>query len=386
MDVYQALIDIGIKLSSEQNLERLLELILKNARYITNADAGSLYLKEGIKLRFVISQNKTLEMKIGKDEFKNMLNPHSIPISNKSIAGFSAKNKELLNIENVYRIKNAPYCHDVKVDKKTGYKCQSMLTVPMLDRENSLVGVFQLINKRGPQKIIQFKKQDEELTEALSSQAAVAIRNAQLTEELKSAHLETIYMLGRAAEYKDEETGNHIKRVSEFSKAIAESLGMDEIFIETIYYASPLHDVGKIGIPDNILTKQSNLTKKEWKIMKNHTLLGYELLKDSPSIIIQVASEVAYTHHERWDGKGYPRGLSGDKIPISGRIVAIADFFDALTSTRPYRKEPFPMPKTLQMIREDREKHFCPNSTDAFFKVINKIKDIHYSLFDKENE
>jgi putative two-component system response regulator len=386
MDVYQALIDIGIKLSSEQNLERLLELILKNARYITNADAGSLYLKEGIKLRFVISQNKTLEMKIGKDEFKNMLNPHSIPISNKSIAGFSAKNKELLNIENVYKIKNAPYCHDVKVDKKTGYKCQSMLTVPMLDRENSLVGVFQLINKRGPQKIIQFKKQDEELTEALSSQAAVAIRNAQLTEELKSAHLETIYMLGRAAEYKDEETGNHIKRVSEFSKAIAESLGMDEIFIETIYYASPLHDVGKIGIPDNILTKQSNLTKKEWKIMKNHTLLGYELLKDSPSIIIQVASEVAYTHHERWDGKGYPRGLSGDKIPISGRIVAIADFFDALTSTRPYRKEPFPMPKTLQMIREDREKHFCPNSTDAFFKVINKIKDIHYSLFDKENE
>ncbi len=386
MDVYQALIDIGIKLSSEQNLERLLELILKNARYITNADAGSLYLKEGNKLRFVISQNKILEMKMGKDEFKNMLNPHSIPISNKSIAGFSAKNKELLNIENVYKIKNAPYCHNKKVDKKTGYKCQSMLTVPMLDRENSLVGVFQLINKRGPQKIIQFKKQDEELTEALSSQAAVAIRNAQLTEELKSAHLETIYMLGIAAEYKDEETGNHIKRVSEFSKAIAESLGMDEIFIETIYYASPLHDVGKIGIPDNILTKQSNLTKKEWKIMKNHTILGYKLLKDSPSVIIQIASEVAYTHHERWDGKGYPRGLSGEKIPISGRIVAIADFFDALTSMRPYRKEPFPIPKTLQIIREDREKHFCPNSTDAFFNVINKIKDIHYSLFDKENE
>jgi len=384
MDVYQALIDIGIKLSSEQNLEILLDLILKNARNITNADAGSLYLKDGNKLRFVISQNKTLEMKMGKDKFKNMYNPHSIPISNKSIAGCSAKNKELLNIEDVYKIKNAPYCHDEKFDKKTGYKCQSMLTVPMIDRENSLVGIFQLINKRGPKKIIQFKKQDEELTEALSSQAAVAIRNAQLTEELKSAHLQTIYMLGRAAEYKDEVTGNHIKRVSEFSKAIAESLEMDDLFIETIYYASPLHDVGKIGIPDNILTKKGNLTKKEWKIMKNHTMLGYELLKDSPSAIIRVASEVAYTHHERWDGKGYPRGLSGEKIPISGRIVSIADFFDAVTSRRPYRKEPFTIQKTLQLIREDRKKHFCPRSTDAFFKVINKIKDIHYSLFDKE--
>jgi HD-GYP domain-containing protein (c-di-GMP phosphodiesterase class II) len=383
MDVYQALIDIGIKLSSEQNLEILLELILKNARNITNADAGSLYLKEGNKLRFVISQNNTLEIKMGKDEFKRMLNPHSIPLSNKSIAGCSAKNKELLNIKDVYKIKNAPYCHDEKVDKKTGYKCQSMLTVPMLDRENSLVGIFQLINKMGPQKIIQFTKQDEELTEALSSQAAVAIRNAQLTEELKSAHLQTIYMLGQAAEYKDEETGNHIKRVSEFSKAIAESLEMDDLFIETIYYASPLHDVGKIGIPDNILTKQSNLTKKEWKIMKNHTVLGYELLKDSPSSIIRVASEVAYTHHERWDGKGYPRGLSGERIPITGRIVALADFFDAVTSTRPYRKNPFPMPKTLQIIREDRKKHFCPRITDAFFNIINKIKDIHFSLFDK---
>jgi putative two-component system response regulator len=125
------------------------------------------------------------------------------------------------------------------------------------------------------------------------------------------------------------------------------------------------------------------LTKKEYKIMKNHTVLGYELLKDSPSSIIRVASEVAYTHHERWDGKGYPRGLSGERIPITGRIVALADFFDAVTSTRPYRKNPFPMPKTLQIIREDRKKHFCPRITDAFFNIINKIKDIHFSLFDK---
>lgn len=384
MEVYEALIDIGIKLSSERNLEKLLDLILKNARYICNADAGSLYLKEGNNLRFVISQNATLEMEIGEEEFKKLLSPHTLPISKKSIVGFCAKNKELLNIEDTYKIENAPYCHYEEVDKKTRYRCQSMLTVPMLDRENTLVGVFQLINKRGDDKIFPFTKQDEEVAESLASQAAVAIRNAQLTKELKSAHLETIYMLGRAAEYKDEETGNHIKRVSEFSKAIAESLGMDEIFIETIYYASPLHDIGKIGIPDNILTKQTKLMPEEWKVMKNHTVLGYELLKDSPSAIIQVASQVAYTHHERWDGKGYPKGLLGEEIPLSGRIVTLADFFDAVTSERPYRKEPFPMPKTLRLIREDREKHFCPDTTDAFFNVIERIKDIHYSLFDKE--
>ncbi|MBA7614679.1 hypothetical protein ES703_21948 [subsurface metagenome] len=384
MEVYEALIDIGIKLSSEQNLEKLLDLILKNARYICNADAGSLYLKEGNNLRFVISQTSTLEMEMGEEEFKKLLTPHTLPISNKSIAGWSAKNKGLLNIKDVYKINHTPYCHDKEFDKKTGYRGQSMLTVPMLDRENTLVGVFQLINKRGDDKIFPFTKQDEEVAESLASQAAVAIRNAQLTEELKSAHLETIYMLGRAAEYKDEETGNHIKRVSELSKAIAESLGMDEIFIETIYYASPLHDIGKIGIPDNILTKQTKLMPEEWKVMKNHTVLGYELLKDSPSAIIQVASTVAYTHHERWDGKGYPKGLLGEEIPLSGRIVTLADFFDAVTSERPYRKEPFPMPKTLRLIREDREKHFCPDTTDAFFNVIERIKDTHYSLFDKE--
>ncbi len=386
MDVNEALIDIGIKLSSEHNLERLLDSILQNARYICNADAGTLYLKEGVSLRFSVSQNATLEMESGREEFKKLLSPHILPISNESIAGWSAKNREVLNIEDVYKIKNVPYCFDREYDRKTGYKCCSMLTVPMMDRENSLVGVFQLINKKGTDEIVPFAKQDEGVAKALSSQAAVAIRNAQLTEELKSAHLETIYMLGRAAEYKDEETGNHIKRVSEFSKVIAESLGMEDVFIETIYYASPLHDVGKIGIPDNILTKQGKLTQEEWKIMKNHTILGHQLLKDSPSIIIQVASQVAYTHHERWDGKGYPNGLSMEEIPLYGRIVALADFFDAVTSVRPYRKEPFPMPKTLRIIREDRGKHFCPETTDAFFEAINRIKGIHFSLFDKENK
>ncbi|MCK4421017.1 HD domain-containing protein [candidate division WOR-3 bacterium] len=380
MDINKSLIEIGIKLSSERNLDRLLYLILQSARYICNADAGSLYLKEEKHLCFAVSQNATLEIKMGSEEFRKLFSPHTIPISNKSIAGWSAANKKVLNLGDVYQIKNAPYSFDRKFDKETGYRCHSMLTVPMKDKEDNLIGVFQLINKRKADKIEPFTKDDEKVAEALASQASVAINNVQLTEEIKAAHLETIYKLGLAAEYKDEETGNHIRRMSEFSKIIAESLGLDEGFIETIYHASPLHDVGKIGIPDNILTKAGKLTPEEWKIMKGHTILGYQLLKDSHSKIMQIASEIAYTHHERWDGKGYPRGLSKEEIPLTGRVVSLADFFDAVTSSRPYRDKPFPLPKTLRIIKEEAGKHFCPKIVDAFFDSIDRIKEIHYIL------
>jgi putative two-component system response regulator len=186
--------------------------------------------------------------------------------------------------------------------------------------------------------------------------------------------------LGLAAEYRDKETGNHIKRVSEFSKVIALNLSLTDDMIETVYYASPLHDVGKIGIPDEILTKREGLTPKEWEIMKTHTTIGYEILKNSESKVIQTASIIAYTHHERWDGKGYPRGLSGEDIPLSGRIVALADFFDAVTSSRPYREKPFLLPQTLRIIKEETSKHFCPKVTDVFFGNLDRVREIHFAL------
>jgi HD-GYP domain-containing protein (c-di-GMP phosphodiesterase class II) len=380
MNIHETLIDIGIKLSSEKDLNRLLDLILQNARYICNADAGTLYLREKDYLHFSVSQNTTLEIKMGKEEFSKLLSPHTIPISNTSIAGWSAANKDVLNIENVYEINRVPYSFDRKFDKETGYRCCSMLTVPMIDRENTLIGVFQLINKRPAEGEEHFTKQDEKVAKALASQAAVAIKNTQLTEGLKSAQLETIFKLGLAAEYRDKETGNHIKRVSEFSKVIALNLSLTDDMIETVYYASPLHDVGKIGIPDEILTKREGLTPKEWEIMKTHTTIGYEILKNSESKVIQTASIIAYTHHERWDGKGYPRGLSGEDIPLSGRIVALADFFDAVTSSRPYREKPFLLPQTLRIIKEETGKHFCPKVTDAFFGSLDRVREIHFAL------
>jgi putative two-component system response regulator len=376
MKRYDTLIEIGIKLSAEKDLDKLLNIILEDACELCQADAGTFYLKKNNKLEYQVSRNLTLEGKMGKKDFLKSVTPHALLISNKSIAGWSAKNKETLNIKDLNNMKDCPYCHNKEFEEKTGYKGKSMLTIPIVDRENELVGVFQLINKTGKRKIVSFSKADQKLAESLASQAAVAIRNAQLTDELKSAQLETIFVLGEAAEYKDKETGDHIKRVATFSKIIAQTLGLEDELVETIYRGSPLHDIGKIGIPDKILNKPAKLNKDEWEIMKEHTTLGYNLLKDSKSKVIKTASDIAYTHHERWDGNGYPRALKGKKIPLVGRIVALSDYFDALTSDRPYRKKPFSLSETFSMIEEDRGKHFCPECTDAFFKAIKHIEKI----------
>jgi len=368
MDVYEALINIGIKLSSEQNLDRLLDLILQNARYICNADAGTLYLKEGNRLRFTISQNATLEMGIGIEAFKKLLSPFTLPISNKSIAGWSAKNKEVLNIEDVYKIENAPYRINKKHDKRTGYKCRSMLTVPMIDKEDNVVGVFQLINKRGGDKKDSFTGQDEKVAESLASQAAVAIRNTQLTEELKSAHLESIYMLGHAAEYKDKETGNHIKRVSEFSKAMAESLGMDDVFVETIYYASPLHDVGKIAVDQHVQNKPGKLTQEEYEHIMIHAHVGADIVRP---LVNEKIVKIIEHHHDYYDGSGCNQVVTGTDIPLGARILTVADAFDALTSNRPYRPA-MSKGKALYEIQRCTKTQFDPVVIDAFLIIMSK--------------
>ena len=160
-------------------------------------------------------------------------------------------------------------------------------------------------------------------------------------ERIKAASLDTIYRLSMASEYKDEDTGAHIKRMSRYCAAVARRMGLDESTIETILYAAPMHDLGKIGIPDLILVKPAKLDPVEWEIMKQHTVIGAKILKGSDAEFIRLGETIARYHHEKWDGSGYPNSLKGIEIPIAGRIAAIADVFDALTSKRPY-KEPFP--------------------------------------------
>ena len=206
-------------------------------------------------------------------------------------------------------------------------------------------------------------------------EAEVAKRTEELQqafEKVKESSLETIYRLARAAEYKDEDTGTHIMRMSHYAAAVARELGLPEDEVESILYAAPMHDVGKIGIPDRILLKPGKLDPDEWKVMKQHTLIGGKILSGSEAGFIKLAEVIALTHHEKWDGSGYPNGLTGEDIPIAGRITAIADVFDALTSKRPY-KEPFPLEKSFSIIREGRGTHFDPAVVDAFFAVTDEI-------------
>jgi len=206
-------------------------------------------------------------------------------------------------------------------------------------------------------------------------EAEVAKRTEELQrafEKIKEASLETIYRLARAAEYKDEDTGTHVLRMSHYSAAIARKLGLPEDEVESILYASPMHDVGKIGIPDRILLKPGKLDPDEWKVMQQHTLIGGRILSGSEAGFVKLAEVIALTHHEKWDGTGYPNGLRGEEIPIAGRITAIADVFDALTSKRPY-KEPFSIEKSFSIIQGERGTHFDPKVVDAFFSITDEI-------------
>jgi putative two-component system response regulator len=206
----------------------------------------------------------------------------------------------------------------------------------------------------------------------------VAKRTEQLQqafEKAKMASLDTIYRLARAAEYKDENTGAHIERVSHYSAAIARKMGLDDEFVESILYAAPMHDVGKIGVPDRILLKPGKLDPDEWEIMKQHTIIGAQILAGSDAGFIQLAEVIALTHHEKWDGSGYPKGLRGLEIPLAGRIVALADVFDGLTSKRPYRRS-FPPERAFTIIKQSCGSHFDPDVVDAFFAIQDEIVSI----------
>jgi putative two-component system response regulator len=203
-------------------------------------------------------------------------------------------------------------------------------------------------------------------------------------EKIKAASLDTIYRLSMASEYKDENTGAHIKRMSRYCAAVARRMGLDENTIETVLYAAPMHDLGKIGIPDAILLKPDKLDPLEWEIMKLHTVIGARILKGSDAEFIRLGEAIAQHHHEKWDGSGYPNSLKGAEIPIAGRIAAIADVFDALTSRRPY-KEPFSVEQSLAIIEKGKGSHFDPDVVDAFFAIQDDILTIK-KQYDEDNQ
>jgi len=205
------------------------------------------------------------------------------------------------------------------------------------------------------------------------------------SRQVLESYRETITTLCRAAGYKDQETGNHIQRISFYTEEIALALGMDRRFCETIHYASPMHDIGKIAIPDSILTKRGPLTEAEWAVMKSHAGLGAELLGGGDSPYLRMGAEIALHHHERWDGSGYPARLKGELIPISARIMNICDQYDALRSERPY-KNAMSHELTVEILTVGNERtmpaHFDPDVLDAFKRSSGRFRDIFETIDD----
>ncbi len=381
MDAYsqlQRLINIGVMLTSVHEVDMLLDMIVSEARNFCAADAGSLYIVDGQQLEFRVSQCATLRLREGSQADERAFKPFKLPLSKKSLAGYAAVTGNTLNIPDAYALPpDAEYHFNRSFDEKNNYRTRSILVIPMKNPQGVVVGVLQLINATNQHgQPIPFAPEYEELLSCLASQAAVAVSNAQLNRAIKDAHYETIYRLAVAAEYKDHDTGAHIKRVSEYSGVIAEEIGMSHDEVELIRYASPMHDVGKLRIPDAILLKPGKLDPAERAEMERHTIYGGEILANPKSEVIACSERIARSHHEKWDGTGYPFKLAGDNIPLLGRIVAVADVFDALASPRCY-KPAFSLDRVFSIIREEKGRHFDPKLVEVFFNVQERILAVH---------
>jgi response regulator RpfG family c-di-GMP phosphodiesterase len=222
-------------------------------------------------------------------------------------------------------------------------------------------------------------RQNQRLLQDKAFHLEFEIRKA--TQEISAREFESLTLIGRAAEYKDTETGNHIRRVASYSRLLAEKLGQSAEFQDAIFHAAPLHDIGKIGIPDAILLKPAKLTPEEFEIMKTHTTIGFEIARQSKSKYLKLGAVIALAHHEKWDGSGYPKGLAGEAIPLMGRITTVADVFDALTSTRPYKRA-WSFEEALNQLKKDAGTHFDPTIIATFAGCLSSVQAIYEQFKD----
>ncbi|NIM14936.1 MAG: HD domain-containing protein [Candidatus Aminicenantes bacterium] len=379
-------------LSHIKDVDSLLDHVLYEARTITNADAGSIYLKKGEKLSFEYVQNDTL-MKKDSSSNKHIYKKQEIPINNESIAGYAALNKTDVMIDDVYQLgRNVPYTFNRSFDESSSYHTQSILTVPLMTTREKLIGVMQIINAKDERgRVLPFSQYDKHLVALFANQAASAIERAQMTREI-------ILRMIKIAEMRDpEETGPHVNRVGAICIEIYQRwaarnrVQSSEIkkVKDILRISAMLHDVGKVAISDAILKKKSRLSNKEREIMKFHTVYGARLFKESDSDWDDMAAEIALNHHEKWNGTGYPGyirdiyndtisigpGKKGHEIPLPARIVALADVYDALMSNRSY-KNPWPEEKVIDFISAEKHKHFDPELVDTFMEIYDIIKAI----------
>ena len=388
-----------IRLSSEvtkiNDLDLLLEKILAKARAFVNADAGSIYISEGGQLHFSHSHNETLSKKLPAGK-KLIYTSFALPISNDSIAGYVANTGEILNISDVYEIPSyLPYGFSRNFDIVSHYRSKSMLTVPLKTARGDIAGVLQMINAQDDKgNIISFSREDESLMSHFANTAAIAIERAQMTRTI-------ILRMISMAELRDPmETGAHVNRVAGYSVEIYENWAKQQRLPQKtidekkdiLRLAAMLHDVGKVAISDLILKKPARLNQDEYEIMKQHAWLGARLFANPKSEFDEASLGVVLNHHEHWNGKGYPgfldlvtgkplpgfsdggkpRPKKGEEIPVFGRVVGIADVYDALSSCRSYKKS-WDEERVIDVIRGESGNQFDPAIVEAFFSCLEVI-------------
>ena len=350
------------EVSSIQEYDDILEVLANMGSALSGADRCTIWI--------VDEDKNTIWTKVAQG-----IDKLEIPMDS-GIVGDAICSGERELIDDVYTDER----FNREIDKQTGYKTKSMMVIPMYDYDDNIIGAFQVINHRGEKD--SFDLRDMERLTLASTYAAETLISAKLAQEIEETQKEVVFTMGSIGESRSKETGNHVKRVAEYSRILALAYGMDEKEAELLKQASPMHDIGKIAIPDSILNKPGRFDENERFIMNEHARLGYEMIRHSERPLLKAASIVAYQHHEKWDGSGYPNGLSGEEIHIYGRITAIADVFDALGSDRVYKKA-WDDERIFKLLREEKGKHFDPKLIDLFFENITEIEKVRETFQDK---
>ena len=354
------------KIAAERKMDGLLILMADLGRSIVAADRCSLWL--------VDNDRGELWTKVAHGVSELRI-PHDA-----GFVGYSVKTGEPLLIKDAYQDPR----FDRRSDEKTHYRTTSVMTVPLMNSAGNVMGVFQAINKQGTNEqgeAAVFSIQDLERLSLTAVYSAKTVESAMLNMELEATQREIIHILGEVSEYRSQETGDHIQRVAEISYMLAKFLGLPEVEVERIRLAAPMHDLGKVGIPDAILNKPGRFTDDEYAIMKTHSEIGYNMLHNSKRQLLRFAAEISRSHHERWDGRGYPRGIAGEEIPLAGRICSVADVLDALSSPRCY-KQPWPEEKVKEEFLKQRGAQFQPELVDVLMEHWDEI----YSLYRRNSD
>jgi len=349
------------EVSSLKDYDEIMETLANMGKSLTSADRCSVWI--------VSDDKKTIWTKVAHG-----IEQIELPI-NSGIVGDTILTGKRAIIDDVYKDKR----FNPDIDKKTGYKTKSMMVIPMYDYDEEIIGAFQVINHQG--RVDTFDFQDMEYLTLASTYAAEALVSARLMNEIEETQKEVVFTMGSIGESRSKETGNHVKRVAEYSKILALAYGMDEKEAELLKQASPMHDIGKIAIPDSILKKPGRFDENERVIMETHAELGYHMIRHSQRPLLKTAAIVAYEHHEKYDGTGYPRGLKGNEIHIYGRITALADVFDALGSDRVYKKA-WDDERIFKLLKQERGKHFDPHLIDIFFDNLDEILKVRETFKD----